>query len=156
MEVDEELNIHILKTAKSQDNVINIKNYASMFRILFNASFLSPELSEKALEILANSNYGQGIRAGISDKSIVVADKYGKRDEKDRHGKLWVKQLHNIGIVNYPGKPYLLGIIIKGSDKTTMLKFWVILMPLPLMRLIFKSRIFRHVIFIPMPANRRA
>ncbi len=119
--VQEDLNIYIDKTATSQDNIISIKNYTSIFRILYNASYLNQQLSEKALEILSDAQYEPGIRAAIP-KDVVVAQKYGERDGFDASGKKRTEQLHNIGIVYYPGKPFLLGIMIKGKDRTAMQK----------------------------------
>ncbi len=81
--------------------------YSSFFRILFNASYLSKENSEKALEYLSKTDYKKGLVAGVPP-SITVAHKFGLRKING------IKQLHDCGIVYYPGHPYLLCVMTSG------------------------------------------
>ncbi len=60
------------------DDFINIKDYASFFRILFNASYLTKEFSEKALAILNEVDFRDGLVAGVP-KEISVAHKFGEK-----------------------------------------------------------------------------
>ena len=91
---------------------LRVKDYAGFFRILFNASYLSRDMSEKALEILSNSEYDDGIVAGVP-KGITVAHKFGERKiEGDQNSN----QLHDCGIVYYPGKPYIICIMTRGNN----------------------------------------
>ncbi|MBP6060950.1 MAG: serine hydrolase [Candidatus Pacebacteria bacterium] len=90
---------------------VRVKEYAGFFRVLFNASYLDREMSERMLELLSKSEYKDGLVAGVPE-GVVVAHKFGERTI----GK--IKQLHDCGIVYYPGKPYLICIMTRGTDYT--------------------------------------
>ena len=89
-----------------------VKMYASFFRILFNASYLERADSQRALEYLAQSDYRNGLVAGVPPY-ILVAHKFGEHAE---WGPGAWKQLHDCGIVYYPGHPYLLCVMSRGTD----------------------------------------
>ena len=94
------------------DETITVKSYASTFVQLYYASFFqNKELSEKALSMLSDVDFEQGINAGIPG-GIPVAHKFGERTGFD--GGL--KQLHDCGIVYYPHNPYLICIMTRGLD----------------------------------------
>jgi beta-lactamase class A len=116
-EVEDFLHQHVPEDGTASTNFISVKNYAAAFRVLYNCSYLGKEMSEKALAYLAQSHYKFGIRAALPD-SVPLAHKYGIRDNSDVNGKE-VKgyQLHHFGIVYYPAKPYLLGIMTRGGEK---------------------------------------
>ena len=115
--VEKAFNLTIPKNATNTTNFVRIKDYASIFRILFNSSYLNKEMSERALTLLSHSLYKNGIRAGIPD-SIDVAHKYGIRDVHDASGVIREGyQLHHFGIVYYPGKPFLIGVMTRGGTK---------------------------------------
>jgi beta-lactamase class A len=94
-------------------NSISVHGYSGFFRILYNASYLNREMSEKALELLSEEDFPQGISAGVP-KGITVAAKFGEYVEKDKGGAY--KQLHEFGIVYHPRSPYILGIMTRGTD----------------------------------------
>ena len=89
---------------------LSVKQYAAFFRILFNSSFVSEEYSEKALSLLTEIDYKNGLRAGVPD-NVLVAHKFGERqiNFNERH-------LHDCGIVYYPKHPYLLCIMTRGES----------------------------------------
>lgn len=89
---------------------ITVRGYASLFRILYNASYLSVENSEKVLGWLALSEYKNGLVAGVPE-SVVVSHKFGERYYSDTE-----KELHDCGIIYYPGNPYLLCVMTRGTD----------------------------------------
>ena len=91
---------------------IRVKDYAGFFRVLFNSSYLSREMSEKALEILIKSEYIDGIVAGVP-KEVKVAHKFGERNIIGEENSM---QLHDCGIIYYPSKPYILCIMTKGNS----------------------------------------
>lgn len=95
----------------ADENLITVKDYAGFFRILFNASYLDREMSELALDILAGSEYKNGIVAGVP-KDIVIAHKFG---ERSINGNADI-QLHDCGVVYYPDKPYIICIMTRGDD----------------------------------------
>lgn len=88
-----------------------VRTYASFFRILFNGTYLNKELSEKALQILTQSTFKDGLRAGVP-LDIAIAHKFGERE----FGENNEKQLHDCGIIYYPEKPYVLCLMTRGSD----------------------------------------
>jgi len=93
------------------DDWITVKQYSSFFRILYNASYLNKKMSKKALEILTQVEFREGIVAGVP-KGMVVAHKFGERRLPD--GGL--VQLHDCGIVYYPAQPYVLCVMTRGKD----------------------------------------
>ena len=96
-------------------NIISVKNYASFFRILFNASYLNPQYSNELLDMLTQTTFKKGLVAGVG-QGTDVAHKFGERyfsNTKER-------QLHDCGIVYSPSKPYLICLMTRGADFTTL------------------------------------
>ncbi len=96
----------------NNDFEIRVKDYAGFFRVLFNATYLNREMSEKALDILSRTQYVDGIVAGVP-KNITVAHKFGERNIGGIEGHT---QLHDCGIVYYPSKPYIFCVMTRGKD----------------------------------------
>jgi beta-lactamase class A len=94
--------------------VITARVYGSFFRVLFNASYLSRENSERALEILSQVDFKDGLRDGIPEE-ISIAHKFGERVIYSPTGAE-AKQLHDCGIVYFPEHPYLLCVMTRGKD----------------------------------------
>ncbi|TAN45457.1 MAG: serine hydrolase [Nitrospirae bacterium] len=101
-----------IPSADRPADYLSVKSYASFFRILFNASYLNREMSEKALKILSETEFSDGIVAGVPP-GIVVAHKFGERVAGANNE---IKQLHDCGIVYYPNEPYLLCVMTRGDD----------------------------------------
>ncbi len=99
-----------VKYAVHTDDKISVKSYASFFRILYNASYLSQPSSEYALKLLSMSDFKQGLVHGLP-ANIKVAHKFGERSSAGNE-----KQLHDCGIVYVPHHPYLLCVMTKGND----------------------------------------
>jgi beta-lactamase class A len=98
---------------KKEDS-LTLNAYASFFRVLFNASYLNEEMSEKALRYLARSVFRDGMAAGVPPE-VNVASKAGERViEAPETGE--ALQLHEFGIIYHPERPFLLGITVQGSD----------------------------------------
>ena len=96
--------------------VMTLRRYSSFFRTLYNASYLSEENSNLALDLLARVTYKQGLRR-LVPSDIEISHKYGSYYLYDDMGNLKQEQLHHVGIVYYPNKPYLIGIITKGKKQ---------------------------------------
>ena len=96
---------------RNQDDYMSVVEYASFFRMLYNASYLNKELSEKALRYLSEVDFRQGLISGVPP-GTVVAHKFG---EKVFGSTAEIKQLHDCGIVYYPGHPYLLCVMSRGD-----------------------------------------
>lgn len=89
---------------------INVGVYSSFFRILYNASYLSRDVSEHLLEDLAGSTFSQGIVSGVPE-GTKVAHKFGEYTTE-----VGQTQLHDCGIVYRTERPYLLCVMTKGKD----------------------------------------
>lgn len=99
-----------LPDAEAAGTQVDVKTYAGFFRILFNASYLSKQTSEKALKLLSQVEFKDGLVAGVPG-NVVVAHKFGEREAEGSQ-----QQLHDCGIVYYPNHPYLLCIMTRGND----------------------------------------
>lgn len=93
------------------DDYLSVQTYASFFRILYNATYLSREASEWALNLLAKTEFKAGLDNGVPPE-CEVSHKFG---EKSDAGTGTV-QLHDCGIVYYPKYPYLLCVMSKGPN----------------------------------------
>ena len=97
---------------KDTEDFMSVKAYASFFRILFNASYLNREMSEKALTYLSDIDFKGGIVSGLP-QNVAVAHKFG---EHAINSGRELKQLHDCGIIYYPNSPYLLCVMTRGHD----------------------------------------
>lgn len=86
--------------------------YGHLFRVLYNASYLSRSLSERALGYFAESTFKVGLEAGVAP-GTVVAHKFGVYAIP---GNTPPVQLHDCGIVYHPGRPYFLCVMTAGND----------------------------------------
>ena len=98
---------------RGTEDYMSVSDYASFFRILYNASYLSKDNSQKALSLLTKVDFSDGIRAGIP-KEVVVANKFGERQLGQ------TQQLHDCGIVYFNDHPYLLCVMSRGNDFTKL------------------------------------
>lgn len=99
--------------SEQRDYVLSVKEYASFFRILYNASYLERAFSENALDLLSQTIFNEGIRANIP-KNITIAHKFGERELPQKDGTT-LHQLHDCGIVYHPSYPYLLCVMTRGN-----------------------------------------
>jgi hypothetical protein len=91
------------------DQFLSVQTYESVFRVLYNASYLSREASDWALEILADSEFKTGLVAGVPS-NVTVSHKFGEHSVENG------VQLHDCGIVYHPRHPYLLCVMSKGTN----------------------------------------
>lgn len=92
------------------DRRLSAKQYATFFRILYNASFLSREMSEKALKLLSEAGFREGLVAGVPPQ-VLVAHKFGEAGSM-----VTARQIHDCGIVYHAVRPYLLCVMTRGKD----------------------------------------
>lgn len=86
-------------------------DYALFFRTLYNATYLTLENSEKALELLTQTDYVNGIVRWLPSQ-VPVAHKFGVAALTNESGRQY-GELHDCGIVYKPDNPYLLCIMTK-------------------------------------------
>lgn len=108
-----DLGIKVPNEIEADGSNMTVVSYASFFRILFNASYINEKNSEKLLEILSQSDFNDGLVAGVPS-SVGVSHKFGERKISEETGA--TKQLHDCGIVYHSQYPYLLCVMTKGSD----------------------------------------
>lgn len=100
--------------SSSEPYQLSAKKYGLFFRVLYNGTFLNREKSDQALELLSQSEFALGLRAGIP-ANIIVAHKHGVRGltlEDGSHGV----EVSDCGIVYNPASPYLLCVMTRGSN----------------------------------------
>jgi beta-lactamase class A len=84
--------------------------YSNIMRMLYNSSYLTRNSSEKILEWLSETDFNDGLVAGVPS-TIPVAHKFGERDVTAA-----TKELHDCGIVYYPDHPYILCVMTLGDN----------------------------------------
>lgn len=99
---------------KDGNSKLTVKEYAGFFRILFNSSYLSRTSSEKALALLATTDYHDALPAGVP-KEVVVSHKFGEAGTGSHE-----RQLHDCGVVYFPDHPYLACIMTRGENVETL------------------------------------
>lgn len=107
----------------NDDDSLSLRAFASFYRVLFNASYLNEEMSEKALRYLTKSSLKHGMVSGIP-LNIDIASKFGERTVKIvEHGKeKELEQMHEFGIIYHPRRPFLIGIMVRGDDANSLTK----------------------------------
>lgn len=104
--------------ARTPENYLSVKEVATFFRILYNASYLDRASSEYALELLSRVTFDSGLRAWVPT-SVPISHKFGERGYTDDTSGKEIRQLHDCGVVYYGPYPYLACIVTKGDDFDT-------------------------------------
>ncbi len=95
---------------------ISPKIYSLFFRLLYNATYLTREDSEKALDLLSKSDYKDGLVAGVPPM-VAITHKFGQYGSPAANGTDATEwQLHDCGIVYHPDVPYLLCVMTRGEN----------------------------------------
>jgi len=97
----------------SSSDIMTPSQYAILFKTLYNATYLSRDDSERALKLMTQTTFTQGIVAGVPS-STVVSHKYGLASYTSG-GVPYQWELHDCGIIYAPGHPYLLCVMTKGT-----------------------------------------
>lgn len=104
-----------LQAEADDAGLLSLREYASVFRTLYNAQFLSPEMSQFGLDILLRSDFDHGIAAGVP-QGVMVANKFGIPPVDDPKSR----QLHDCGIVYHKNGNYILCIFTEGAEYAGM------------------------------------
>lgn len=118
-QVNLDLGVHFPTSGGIEQDFVNTKNYAAILRMLYNATYLSPDNSEAILSILSQTTFDDGIVAG-TDRSIIVANKFGERNIRSATSSIFSYQLHDCGIVYFPHKPYILCVMTEGNTQKNL------------------------------------
>jgi len=111
--MDEELNAVFAHVGipnpylQASNNLVSTRGYTRIFKSLYLASFLSPELSQKALDISTDTQVENLISAGVPPE-VQVAHKYGERPDG----------LADCGIIYEAKNPYFICIMTRDLEIT--------------------------------------
>ncbi len=93
---------------------ISAHAYSFFFRTLYNSTFLNWEMSEKALKLLSEVDYKNGLTMSIP-ANIKIAHKFGSYASFEDK-KVTSVELHDCGIIYQPERPYVICIMTQGKD----------------------------------------
>ena len=89
--------------------------FTTFFRNLYNASFLSPAMSQRALELLSEVDFKDGLAAG-TPATLRIAHKFGQYANLD-NSNVTSLELHDCGLIFYPEHPYYLCVMTEGYSR---------------------------------------
>ncbi len=99
---------------------VTVKSFTALIRFLYNSTFLTRESSNKALQLLSESTFHQGMRFVVPE-TTVVAEKYGERSVRDENGTVLSRELHECGLVYSVGRPYTFCVFTEGKNYVDLL-----------------------------------
>lgn len=112
-EVYTDLGLSFPKGVAEDADFMSVLDYARFFRVLYNATYLSTQESDKLMSWLTEARFPFGLSGGIPD-SVEIAQKFGE-NTVDEDGVPYY-ELHDCGVVYYPEHPYLLCVMTKSSE----------------------------------------
>lgn len=99
----------------SVNGLFSPRAYSSFLTALYDASYLSADSSEQALQLLSETEFCGGLVAGVPN-NIRVAHKFGERSVLFLNGAILERQLHDCGIIYHPKGAYVLCVMTRGTD----------------------------------------
>lgn len=94
---------------QNEDYMLNVKEYSTFMKALYNASYLSCASSEYANSLLTESTFREGLVRELP-AAVKVAHKFGEAGDALTH------ELHETGIIYLDNNPYLLTVMTMGRD----------------------------------------
>jgi beta-lactamase class A len=114
-EVFKDLGIMFPNDKPREEYLLSPQTYSLFFRVLYNATILTRETSDQALKLLSEVEFKDGLVAGLPG-NITVSHKFGVYDHKNSIGDVTAIELHDCGIVYYPGHPYTICVMTYGQN----------------------------------------
>jgi len=107
-----------LKEPKTDDVFypMTVKECSMFLETIFNASYLSLNSSEYALDLLSKTIYKNGMIKGIGSPDLKISHKFAEAGTEKN------KELHETAIIYINDKPYLLTIMTKGNTNIEFAK----------------------------------
>jgi len=100
----------------SLQNKLTTIEFSRFFRVLYNGSYLSPAMSQLAMELLSESEFMPGIKRDLPNE-IVVAHKFGEASFGE------VRTFSESGIIYDSDDPYLITIMAQGNNDNQLISF---------------------------------
>ncbi len=101
---------------------LSAKDYSFFLRVLYGATYLGAENSQKLLNILTKVKFDDGLVKGVPEY-IKVANKFGTFTTVDEKGNQDMVELHDCGIIYHQSHPYILCIMTKGKEPEKLMEF---------------------------------
>lgn len=94
---------------------VSPKEFSLVFRVLYNATYLSRKMSQQALTLLSKTMFDKGLKSGLPS-DVAVAHKFGERTAYTPGiSAPQYRELHDCGIV-YAKSPYFLCVMTQGKN----------------------------------------
>ncbi len=106
---------------RSKEDFVTVDKMSKFFLVLYNATYLSKESSEEALELLSRTSFNDGIRIE-TDASFPISHKFGEKRIFTENLIVKEAQFHDCGIFYYAPKPYIMCIMTKGKNMDDQIK----------------------------------
>lgn len=109
-----EMQLHYPDTVVAIEDYVTAYQFSLFFRSLYNGTYLNNTNSERALDLLTQVDFKDGLVAGVP-QSIKVAHKFGVGAVDQTKGNQ-VGELHDCGIVYNENNPYLICVMTKSES----------------------------------------
>ncbi len=111
-----DFNINYPENQEDKPDFITTYDFSYFLRVLYNATYLKRDLSEKALKIMSEVDYADGLIAGLPS-DIKVSHKFGYKNDIDASGQTVARELHDCGIIYDPNGSYVLCVMTKSKKE---------------------------------------
>lgn len=109
-----EMQLHYPDTVVAIEDYVTAYQFSLFFRSLYNGTYLNNANSERALDLLTQTDFKNGLVAGVPE-DIKVAHKFGIGAVDQTQGTQ-VGELHDCGIVYNKDNPYLICVMTKSES----------------------------------------
>ncbi len=89
------------------------RDFSYFFRVLYNDTYLTSDLSDKALDLLTQTDFASGLKSGVPS-DVPASHKFGLKTLTNS-GSVVERELSDCGVVYHPTHPYLLCVMTKGN-----------------------------------------
>ncbi|NMB57455.1 serine hydrolase [Candidatus Beckwithbacteria bacterium] len=110
-----DMQLHYPNSFTAREDYVTTYDVSLFFRALYNSTYLEPENSEKALKLLTETDYKQGLVRYLP-QDLPVAHKFGIGVINDENNNP-VGELHDCGIIYKQNNPYFLCVMTKSESK---------------------------------------
>ena len=107
--------VHLPEASTTRMDFMSTISYSTIWRTLYNTTYLSADSSEQILNLLTLTTFNNGIVAGVPAGNV-IAHKFGENTNDSDSGTVLNHELHDCGIIYYPDHPYLLCVMTKGQQ----------------------------------------